>query len=776
MDENNNQQAQVPKEPTKKEKAQQAGKDVAELAAKGAATYFGGPAGGAIVDKVAKTKAGQKVLDKAGKTLAKNPVTRNALAKAQPTIQKAKPALDMVAGSMGGAPGGAASAGGSAANGVASAGNVSGKSGASISPSASNNSSLASSSNQSNNSSNSGFGSNKSGLFSGNGEQKDKGLGDLLSGSMFGGKNKAKLLIIKIALGFFAFLLLIVVIVTVIFGPILLAKEAVESAANGVGDFFSSLGNWLTFKGWCANDQECASKAEEEFYTKMSELHEDYKKDGITLETELLTATVFYGSTDIYGNLEEATEDSSEEKAETFREGRSRLSTLAKQMVSNGKISLNKYYNYLINTYIEKYLSDLLEGYSDDARDHKIKTIADEIMSFSPNWTGKGYLSYTAGCQYIKVTKSDGSSETLDLEEYVAGVVTAEFGSASLEARKAQAVAARSYVLASTDSSCTIESSSNKQNYTTPSTLGIEAATETEGEILVGSDGNKFGTEYDSFYTNESKDSNGSGGFYCDDSFCFSNYYRKGSSDQSQWKVHTIKVPASWKNKLIGGHGRGMSQWGAEYLSTEEGYDYTKILEYFYEDGVQIRTISDGFYMDGVTFYEGENGFNGRIYYYDQTDYADYPYGSYGTIKSHGCGPSSLAIAISSLLNEDHNPVEITNWACDNGYCTSGGSYWSLIVDAPKKYGLSSQQVGTGKQDLQKVVDALSTGDSIVVAIMGPGNFTNGGHFITLTGINENQEVMVYDPNNGDENGRSKYWDFNLVVEQNNGAFWIISR
>ena len=83
-------------------KAKQAGKDVADVAGKAAATYFGGAAGAQIYDKAAKTELGQEVLGMVGDELASNPLAKGALAKAQPKIQQAKPALDVATGAIGG--------------------------------------------------------------------------------------------------------------------------------------------------------------------------------------------------------------------------------------------------------------------------------------------------------------------------------------------------------------------------------------------------------------------------------------------------------------------------------------------------------------------------------------------------------------------------------------------------------------------------------------------------------------------------------------------------
>ena len=54
---------------SRKQQEQNATKETLKTAAKGAGTYFGGPVGNAVVDKVANSKLGDKVLDKASKKI-----------------------------------------------------------------------------------------------------------------------------------------------------------------------------------------------------------------------------------------------------------------------------------------------------------------------------------------------------------------------------------------------------------------------------------------------------------------------------------------------------------------------------------------------------------------------------------------------------------------------------------------------------------------------------------------------------------------------------------
>lgn len=92
--ENNISEDNVPM--TKKEKADAAGRDVAEVAARGAGRYFGGTLGGAAVDAALKTKAGQKIIGRASKQINRNPLTRHYLAKNQENISKVKPIANSV--------------------------------------------------------------------------------------------------------------------------------------------------------------------------------------------------------------------------------------------------------------------------------------------------------------------------------------------------------------------------------------------------------------------------------------------------------------------------------------------------------------------------------------------------------------------------------------------------------------------------------------------------------------------------------------------------------
>ena len=199
--------------------------------------------------------------------------------------------------------------------------------------------------------------------------------------------------------------------------------------------------------------------------------------------------------------------------------------------------------------------------------------------------------------------------------------------------------------------------------------------------------------------------------------------------------------------------------------------EYVKLK--YHTPGTEVKDCSvniprDGNYVSNVNFITGNFG---NIHYYMQGDYQQ----SYGgiagaTIASHGCGPTSLAIVISSITGKDHDPVEITNYVCSHGGCTDGGTVWGNITSTAIDYGLKAEETN----DNQSVVNALASGKSLAIALMCPGHFTTGGHFIVLTGVTADGKVTVADPASTE---RSTAWDFNTIAEESCSSrkYWIIN-
>lgn len=200
--------------------------------------------------------------------------------------------------------------------------------------------------------------------------------------------------------------------------------------------------------------------------------------------------------------------------------------------------------------------------------------------------------------------------------------------------------------------------------------------------------------------------------------------------------------------------------------------------EYGYNQNIGIYDTDyingSGQSYEGVAFTDGGM----EIVYYNQLDerWADVMYGTSSTIGQGGCGPTSMAIVVSTLTGETHDPIELAQWSVANGHrCEGNGSYHSLIPAAASAYGLSCEK----NLDVQGIVDALSSG-KLVVVIMSKGHFTSGGHFIVLRGVTNEGKILVADP--ASYNRSEREWDLSIIMDESNkatgsgGPYWAIGR
>lgn len=165
--------------------------------------------------------------------------------------------------------------------------------------------------------------------------------------------------------------------------------------------------------------------------------------------------------------------------------------------------------------------------------------------------------------------------------------------------------------------------------------------------------------------------------------------------------------------------------------------------------------------------------------YYMQTDarWGSMIYGGEDTIAKYACGPTSMAIVVSSLTDIGIDPLQMSGWAFNNGYWyPQSGSLHSVVNGTAKAFGLKSEGVGNDADTPKKVKEALKGGDMVVV-LMGKGHFTKGGHFIVLRGITAEGKILVADCNSR-ENTLTE-WDFETIQSEakwasDGGPFWII--
>lgn len=169
-----------------------------------------------------------------------------------------------------------------------------------------------------------------------------------------------------------------------------------------------------------------------------------------------------------------------------------------------------------------------------------------------------------------------------------------------------------------------------------------------------------------------------------------------------------------------------------------------------------------------------------ELVYYNQTDeaWAEEKYGS-DLLGGYGCGPAAMAMAVSSLTEFDMDPALMARHCVDHGYWASKrGSYLSIVPGTAEDFGLTCTSLPPEETDADLISQHLLSG-SLIVALMGPGHFTNGGHFIVLRGVTLDGSVLVADSASRERSLTT--WDPELILEElsasrsSGSPLWLIS-
>lgn len=571
-----------------------------------------------------------------------------------------------------------------------------------------------------------------------------------------GKKLKMQIILIVIAIaGSILFgILMIAVIYTVLMAPFAWLSDATKGLAN----FFSSLGHWFSGDGWCESDSVCNKDAEEKYYDTLNKVIEKYNGEsgnGCLINEDLITGTIFYaqimdeekGSKDeeeqdgYYFNYLDVSEQIGHQHAEdqvkklvkAYFKGDDDL-TEDEDVFEYTSCSVNtrSYRQYLIDKYIPTHYSNMIN----DQR--TVEEIADEILKMGNVSLINRAFTSSIYCPSIAVEQSDGTTETMDLEDYVARVVTSEnnwYEGDNIENMKAQAIAARTYALNAT-SNCknSIKNSATQQTLAdAASSMAIRAAEETNSLVLL-KDGKVFSTMYDALAIASSDDT---------------NYYLKQAN---------LAIPKTWLDSKISqsqydwyaknNHGQGMSQWGSRYLQTI-GKNYEDILGTFYtmaEISKMGGLITGGDYSSNIAPVADVNELAERRDYYKNMG-IDYIYSASASNVSQ-CPWYAKSRAIEIVYYSDMDDT-LKNTAIESLKKTGGhGTDWYKNPDASV---------------FTKTTDYTQPQPGSIVSWSSSGTDSNGkschtyGHVAIVEQVLENGNVMISEGwnNGGADSGNS---------------------
>ena len=163
--------------------------------------------------------------------------------------------------------------------------------------------------------------------------------------------------------------------------------------------------------------------------------------------------------------------------------------------------------------------------------------------------------------------------------------------------------------------------------------------------------------------------------------------------------------------------------------------------------------------ISGYADYEGVPLF---IQWDKQWGYIDYAGNQAGL---SGCGPTTLAmIAYYFTRDPQMTPAYMMEFAEANGYAYSGaGTQWTLFGQGAEKLGLTERECTSEEIGSEAMLARILNSGKLIVANMGPGVFTEYGHYLVIVGY-EDGKFKVNDPNSYERS--EKLWEFEEFSDQ----------
>ena len=154
------------------------------------------------------------------------------------------------------------------------------------------------------------------------------------------------------------------------------------------------------------------------------------------------------------------------------------------------------------------------------------------------------------------------------------------------------------------------------------------------------------------------------------------------------------------------------------------------------------------------------------VYYNQGGGWKNYRYSNGGsnTMGKSGCGPTSMAMVLSSL-GYNINPNVAADWSADHNYHYDGTSEKYFTAYA-KELGVNSRALGKSSKN---IAEALSNNELVILHV-GPGSlkFTGNGHYMVARAYDANtNKVLIADPNKKTNN---RWFNLDEVVRQLKGS------
>lgn len=170
-------------------------------------------------------------------------------------------------------------------------------------------------------------------------------------------------------------------------------------------------------------------------------------------------------------------------------------------------------------------------------------------------------------------------------------------------------------------------------------------------------------------------------------------------------------------------------------------------------------SLEDYEWLEATAVGDGGAGWN-DVPMYNQISYVDTPYGICGNVKTSGCGVTSYAMIASFFSGTTIKPDAVAKVfadekyrVCDDGTepnpdgpcpTCNGTSDWAFYRSSYRDaLGIEGRSIGTSEE---KIKSALDSGELVIISYKTK---SGGGHFVVITGYDEDNNVLVNNPYGG---------------------------
>lgn len=134
------------------------------------------------------------------------------------------------------------------------------------------------------------------------------------------------------------------------------------------------------------------------------------------------------------------------------------------------------------------------------------------------------------------------------------------------------------------------------------------------------------------------------------------------------------------------------------------------------------------------------------------------------SFASAGCCPTSLSMVYMGLTGKtDMTPYDMGQLATKDGYAVDyQGTVGSFLVDEASGLGLQCEPFYPDA-GAEALTSYLQSG-YVVICNVGAGDFTDGGHFFVITGVNDDGKLTINDPYSSVRSAQT--WDVDTILGQ----------